>query len=161
MNTTHRNNSIRNSGLLQAGAISAVAAAVVSSVLYGIGHAAGLSYDLVDNGTAKTVEFFSVAPTSTSSMAVGLLGVAVAYRFFGRRSLRPFAVLGIVLALASSGSFPAAEADTGTKWVLFSMHVVTGLAYAGGLEIVRSRIPATTRQRNAAEDELVAAIAAA
>lgn len=161
MNATQRtDNSIRNSGLLKAGAIAAAAAAVVNAALFGIGIAADLSYNVVDNGTARTVEFGAVLGTSVSMVAIGILGVVVAYRFFGRRSLRPFAVLGVVIALASSLSFPAAEADTGTKWLLFTMHVVVGLAYAGGLEAIRPRT-ATTRQVNATGEGPTAAVAAA
>jgi hypothetical protein len=150
-------NSIRNSGLLTIGAGGAAAAAAVNAALFGIGKVADLSYVVVDRGTERTVEFGAVLSTSLGMVVIGLLGLGVAYRFFGRRSLRAFGILGMVIAVLSSVSFPAAEADTGTKWLLFAMHMVVGVAYLASLEIVRSRTAGAASLRPGATDESSAA----
>lgn len=156
------NKSIRNSGLLTIGAAGAAVAAVANSALYGIGQAADMSFDVAEGGTERTVTLGAAIGTSLSMVVIGLLGVSVAYRFFGRRSLRPFGALGMIIALLSSASFPGAEADTSTKWLLFSMHVLVGVVYLASLEIVRSR---ATRETSSGavttEDDHIPAVAVA
>lgn len=139
MTENNTGNRIKDSGLLKVGALGVVAAAVTNSVIFGIGRAADVPFEVANGGSEETINVGMVAFMTTASFVVGLVGVVVAYRFFGRRSLRPFAVLGVVLALASNVDFPNVEASVGTKWLLASMHLVVGLAYLISLEVVRSR----------------------
>lgn len=131
--------SVRNSGILQVGALAAGAGAAVNAAIFGIGRAADVPFRIVDGSTDETVNIGGVVGMSLISVAVGLVAVAVAYRFFGSRSLRPFAILGAVLALASNIGFPDVEATTATKWSLAAMHIVIGTVYVAGLEVVRAR----------------------
>lgn len=131
--------SIRNSGLLQISAAGAVVGAAVNATIFGIGRAADVPFRVVDGGNEEVINVGFVVGMSLLSLAVGLVGVAVAYRYFGRRSLRPFAVLGAVLALASNIGFPGTDATAATKWSLAAMHLVVGAVYVTGLEVARAR----------------------
>jgi hypothetical protein len=147
------------SGLVQVGAVGAAAGAVVNSAIFGIGRAADVPFHVVDGSSEETVNIGGVLFMSIAAVAVGLLGVAVAYWLFGRKSLRPFAVLGVLIALASNIGFPDVEATAATKWSLAAMHVVVGIVYAASLEVVRARV-GTDAARETRAPEGAATVAA-
>jgi hypothetical protein len=149
--------SIKNSGLLQVGALGAVAAAVVNSAVFGIGRAADVPLVVVDSGEEHVVDLAGVASMSVIGVVVGLVGAVLAYRFLGPRSLRPLGVVGLVIALVSNATFPGADATAATKWTLAAMHVVVGVVYLTTLEIVRAR----SSQDALASSDRAAAVAAA
>ena len=124
---------VRIPRLLGLGAAGAAAAAVVNAAIFGIGHAADVSY-LVDG---EAIELQHVVSFTLMSFAVGLV-VAALFARFRPASLRALAVVGGIVGVVTMAMDFSVDSTAGAI-TLASMHLVTAAAYVRSL-----RLAATT-----------------
>ena len=118
------------SPLGRAGLFGTAAATVVNLLIYAVGSLADVDWDVGDNdpnalAVALTTIFAGVAATIFAIVLLRYLRL--------RRSLLVFMVVGSIAAVASLVTPFDSDAETTTKWVLASMHVVAGVVILGWL----------------------------
>ncbi len=135
------------SPLGRAGAVGTIAAVIVNLVIYGLGSAADVSWDAGDidpnaGEVALTTVVVGVLATILAMLLLHYLKVA--------RPVSVFLVIGVAFTLLSLAGTLSADADTSTRWLLASMHVVAGVLILGALAWMLN----ATRKRSAtARDE--------
>ena len=137
---------VRIPRLIGIGAAGAAAAAVVNAAIFGIGHAADVSY-LVDG---EAIELQHVVSFTLMSFAVGLV-VAALFARFRPASLRALAVVGGIVGVVTMAMDFSVDSTAGAI-TLASMHLVTAAAYVRSL-----RVAATTPTVRAAHAQLAVA----
>jgi len=120
---------VRIPRLLGLGAAGAAAAAVVNAAIFGIGHAADVSY-LVDG---EAIELQHVVSFTLMSFAVGLVVAALVARF-RPASLRALAVVGGIVGVVTMAMDFSVDSTAGAI-TLASMHLVTAAAYVRSLRL--------------------------
>ena len=121
--TTTTPASTRSSSLWRAGVRSGVAAAVATTTVAAVAHAAGVS---LEDSAGKAFPLFGFAQLTLFFTAVGVL-IAAALR---RRADRPhttFVRTTVALTVLSLLPDALVHADTGTKLVLATTHVVAAV----------------------------------
>jgi hypothetical protein len=113
---------VRIPRLIGIGAGGAAAAAVVNAAIFGIGHAADVSY-LVDG---EAIELQHVVSFTLMSFAVGLVVAALVARF-RPASLRALAVVGGIVGVVTMAMDFSVDSTAGAI-TLASMHLVTAAA---------------------------------
>jgi hypothetical protein len=126
--------------------VQAVAGTVVASLLgnlavYGVGMAAGGSFDLTSDGATAHVSAATVAGMTVVPLLVGMvLAALLSLRWLG--VVRVAQVVGAALSLATIGGTVAADFDAVSTVTLAAMHVVIAAAIVVGLGAMRRRIVA-------------------
>jgi hypothetical protein len=126
---------------LQAGALGTAVSLTVNLVVLAVARAADATMVVDDGGTLHEVLASDVVTASAVPLVVGTVVVAlVALRWLGMVRLAQIVSAGFTL-LSLAGPLTA-ETDGGTAATLATMHVVTGVAFVGALEVARRRITA-------------------
>ena len=133
---------VRFPRLLGLSAVGAIAATAVNAAIFGIGHAADVSY-LVDG---EPIELQHVVSLTLMSFAIGLI-VAAAVARFRPSSVRALSVVGGVVGVGTMVMDLSVD-STAAAITLASMHLVTAAAYVLSLRAsVASPIERTYRAK--------------
>ena len=118
------------SPLGRAGAIGTIAAVIVNLLIYGIGSAADINWDVGDNDPDTA----TVALTTILAGALATILAMVLLRYVSvKRPLVTFLAISVLFAVLSLAAPLGADAETSTRWVLALMHVVAGVFIIGAL----------------------------
>ncbi len=129
----------RELGRVQAVVGTVVGALLVNLLVYGVGVAAGGSFELTSDGERATVGAGTVAGMTTIPLLVGtVVAVLLSLRWVG--VLRVAQVVGPVLSLATIGGTVAADFDATSAVALSAMHVVIAAFIIVALELLRRRV---------------------
>lgn len=136
------------------GIIGAAAAAAGNLAIYGVGRAADVAF-LVPTWGGGPAMHVTAVHVALSSILPLFLGTAVAVAASRRGWLRPIAAAAAVVAVLSLGGPLSLDADTATKVLLASMHVVAGVAFVLALE--RARRPRVVHTAPSRDDAALTA----
>ena len=129
----------RELGRVQTVLGTVVAALLLNLLVYGLGVAAGGSFELTSNGERATVTAGTVAGMTAVPLLVGLVVTALlSLRWVG--VIRVAQVVGPVLSLATIGGTVVADFDATSTVTLSAMHVVIAALIIAGLELMRRRL---------------------
>jgi hypothetical protein len=113
--------------ILKAGALAGLAAGVANLIVFFVGKAAGVPFEVNQNGTKTGVPFFMPL---VASVVVTLLGAVVLWLLTGvKNGLTIWTALAVVFVVLYSVGALMAATSTSTGIVLTIMHIV-GLAVA-------------------------------
>ena len=127
MASTAPSSRIAAAPILKAGALSGLAAGVVNLVVFFVGKAAGVPFEVNQNGTTTSVPFFMPL---VASLVVTVLGAVVLWLLTGvRNGLTIWTTLAVVFVVLYSVVALMAATARSTGITLTIMHVV-GLAVA-------------------------------
>lgn len=118
------------SPLARAGAVGTIAAVIVNLVIFGLGSAADVSWETGDiDPNAGAVALSTVL----AGVLATILAMVLLHYLKVARPVLVFLVIGVAFTLLSLTAPLNAEADTSTRWLLASMHVVAGVLILGSL----------------------------
>lgn len=120
----------------RSGLIGTAAAAAGNLAIYAVGRAADVAFVVPSWGGGPAMQVTAVH-VALSSILPLFVGTAVAVAASRRGWTRLIATAGAVVAVFSLAGPLSLEADTATKALLASMHVVAGLAFVLALERAR------------------------
>jgi len=127
MTTTTAGTRLAAVPILKAGALSGLAAGVANLVVFFVGKAAGVPFEVTQNGTKTPVPFFMPL---VASVVVTVLGAVVLWLLTGvKNGLTIWTALAVVFVILYSVGAVMAATSTSTGIVLTTMHLV-GLAVA-------------------------------
>ncbi len=132
----------RELGRVQAVFGTVVAALLLNLLVYGVGVAAGGSFELTSNDERATVGAGTVAGMTAIPLLVGMVVTALlSLRWVG--VIRVAQGVGPVLSLATIAGTVAADFDATSTVTLSAMHVVIAALIIAGLELMRRRLVRT------------------
>ncbi|MEV0357024.1 DUF6069 family protein [Nocardia sp. NPDC050697] len=116
-----------------------IAAVVANLIIWGIAKAAGVNFEITDNGKVDAVPPGGIVFITAVPMLVGLTAaVLLAYRWPG--ILRVAEIVGSVLAVLTIGLTIAADFDVSSTIALALMHLTLIPAIVIGLEGLRRKL---------------------
>jgi hypothetical protein len=124
---------IKTRRLLGYGAVAGLAAASVNAAIYLGGRAAGVSYVARQTASgAEHIKLEHVVSFCLEAFVLGLVAALVVNRLRAA-SLYSLLVLGALIAVGSTAMDVPIESALPAKFLLASMHIVTGIAYLTAL----------------------------
>lgn len=135
---------ITNSRLLGYAAVAGLAAVAVNATIYAAGRAADVEFIARQTASgAHHVQLVHVVGFTLQTFVVGVVAALVVNRL-RRPSLHSLLVLGAVIAVGSTVMDVGIDSALPAKFLLASMHIVTGIAYVAALRTAGVRRPVSS-----------------